>query len=128
MQFNKTNLKIIRADIDAALASVEAKHGIKFNLGNIRFSDNDFRGKLECNSVADASGNAINPAEVHFNDNRWRVGLARDAFGKTFRSNGRTFTIVGVNTRAKKYPVKATDPNGGMYKFPMSSLPANLKS
>lgn len=128
MSFTKTNLKNIRADIEAALASVEATYNCKFSLGNIRFSDHNFRGKLECNSVADASGNTINPAEVHFNDNRWRVGLAKDAFGKTFTAQGRRYTIVGVNTRAKKYPVQAETAAGRRYKFPMSALPASLKA
>lgn len=128
MSFTKTNLKNIRADIAEALASVEATYNCKFDLGNIRFSDSNFRAKLECNSVADASGNAINPAEVHFDQNRWRIGIAKDAFGKSFRSQGEKFTIVGINTRAKKYPVQAENARGRRYKFPMSAIPANLKA
>lgn len=128
MYFTKTNLRTIRSDIDAALAAVEAKHDIKFNLGNIRFSNNNFRAKFEANVVADASGNVVNPDEVHFNQNRWRIGIAKDAFGKTFTFQGETFTVSGINTRAKKYPVKANDRNGRRFKFSMNSLPTSLKA
>lgn len=128
MSFTKTNLKNIRADIHAALATVEATYNCKFDLGRITFTDNNFRGKLECNSTSDRSGNTINPAEQNFDQNRWKIGIAKEAFGKSFRVNGTKYTITGINTRAKKYPVQATNPQGATYKFAMRQLPANLKA
>lgn len=126
MRFNRTNLKAIRADINTALKAVEKKHGVSFNLGNIRFSDSDFRGKLECFSATDNSGNAVDIDKQNFESKAWLVGVKKTAFGKTFTSQGTKFTITGINTRAKKYPIQATNAKGKRYKFCVSQLPSNL--
>lgn len=128
MTFDRSNLKTIRNDIDAALAAVEKKHGIKFNLGNIRYSANDFRTKLECVSVTSANGAPVDADKVKFEQNAFLFGVKKDAFGKSFTSHGRRFTITGINPRAKRYPVTAVGPQGGGYKFPVDSLPAKLRA
>jgi hypothetical protein len=128
MNFNKSNLSAIRSDITAALAAVEKKHGVSFKLGNIRYSDNDFRGKLECFSASDNSGNAVDVAKQNFESKAFLIGVDKSAFGKSFRSNGRKFTITGVNTRANKYPIQASTANGKRYKFSVTQLPQNLRS
>lgn len=128
MRFNKSNLKTIRADVAAALAAVESNHGVKFSLGNIRFSDSDFRCKLECVSATNSSGNAVDLDRQKFESNCWMIGVPKTSFGKTFKSGRKTFTISGLNTRAKKYPIQAVDTRGKRYKFPVDMLPANLRS
>ncbi len=129
MTFNKANLGTIRADVAAALAAVESKHGVKFSLGNIRYSTNDFRCKFECVSTSDSSGNAVDPAEANFKRDAFLVGVAKDAFGKTFKSGRSNYKITGISTRRHKYPVSAIRvASGKSYKFPVSSLPANLRA
>ena len=127
MTFNKSNLNTIRADVAAALAAVEKKHGVNFSLGNIRYSTNDFRCKLECVSTSDASGNTVNPDEVNFKRDAFMIGVAKDAFGKSFTSRGKKYTITGINTRARKFPINGVNTRGERYKFPVSALPASLK-
>jgi hypothetical protein len=126
MRFNKSNLKTIRADVAAALAAVESKHDVKFSLGNIRFSDNDFRCKLECFSAA--TGNSTDIDRQKFESKCWMFDVPKSSFGKTFKSGRKTYTITGLNTRAHKYPIQATDSRGNRYKFPVSMLPTNLRS
>ncbi len=129
MTFTKSNLKTIRADIDAALAAVESKHGVKFSLGNIRYSINDFRCKFECVSTSDSQGNTVDPKEENFKHDAFLVGVASDAFGKTFKSGRSNYKITGINTRRHKYPVSAIRVASGKgYKFPVSALPANLRA
>lgn len=53
--FDRTNLKILRAQIDAALASVAKNHGIKINAGNATFSGATATFKLEF-AAADSDG------------------------------------------------------------------------
>lgn len=129
MIFNKANLKTIRVDIDAALAAVESKHGVKFSLGNIRYSTNDFRCKLECVSTSDSTGKTVDPVEANFKRDAFLVGVAKDAFGKKFKSGRSNYKITGINTRRHKYPVSAIRvASGKSYKFPVSMLPANLRA
>ena len=126
MRFNKSNLKTIRADIATALASVESKHGVKFSLGNIRYSDSDFRCKLEC--FSSATGDTTDIDRQKFESKSWMVGVKKTAFGETFTSQGRKFTITGINTRAKKYPIQAETARGRRYKFSVTALPSHLRS
>ena len=123
MTFTRAKVKTIRTEIDKALAAVAAKHGVEFSLGTIRFSDTDLRGTLKCVSADKDAGRKM------FERDAFRVGVKKDAYGKTFTSNGKTFRITGINTRAKKYPICAETVNrGDKYKFPVRSLPSNLRS
>lgn len=129
MNFNKSNLNTMRADVAAALAAVEKKHGVSFKLGRISYSTNDFRCKLECFSTSDSSGNTVDPKETNFKRDAFRVGVAADAFGKTFKSGNSAYKITGINARRPKYPVSAIRVASGKgYKFAVYSLPANLRA
>ena len=48
--FDKHNLTTMRMEINNALIDVAKKYNVKFELGNIRFTTNNFRCKLECNT------------------------------------------------------------------------------
>ena len=129
MIFNKQNLRVIRTDVLDALKAVEKKHGVSFTLGNTRYSPTDFRVKLECFAVKDNSGKDVDAAKAAFESKAFRVGIKRTAYGKTFTHGRKTFKIVGINTRAPKYPIQAESINrGDRYKFPLSAIPANLHS
>ncbi len=129
MSITKASLPQIRNDINAALATIEAKHNLKFSIGRITYETGmNFRTKLEAVSTADHTGNAVNPDQVNFERNAWSVGVKKEAFGKKFTSNRKQFTITGINTRAKKYPIQGVTANGKRYKFPVSQLPASLQA
>lgn len=55
--FTKQNLPQLRADIDAALAAVAAKHGIKLQTGNISFNPNEATIKLMASAEGAAEHN-----------------------------------------------------------------------
>lgn len=121
MTFTRAKVKTLRADIDKALAAVEKKHGVEFNLGTIRFSDTDFRGTLKCVSSDSDAGRKM------FERDALRVGLKKTSYGKEFTFRARKYRVVGVNTRAKKYPVKVADvATGGTYKMGLDCLPNDL--
>jgi len=122
MKFNRTGVKQLRADIDSALAAIEKKHGVEFNIGTIRFSDTDFRATLKCTS-ADPDA-----ARKMFERDALRVGLKKTAYGKQFKYGNKEYIVVGVNTRAKKYPVSVKTVNrGDSFKMAVNCLPADLR-
>ena len=109
--FDTTNLKIVRADLDAALKSVAEKHGMKLSVGNIKYSSDNFKVSLigligEAAGASDDTGREV----------KWRREYLRQAIylfneldhleGKvpnldtklTFR--GAEYTIVGARPRA----------------------------
>lgn len=119
MNFNKSNLKTLRVDITAALDEVAKKHGIDLSIGNISFSANEFTTKL----TAKGSDNKTENAEMDFQRGAIRIGIKSEAYGKHFTLGGDTFKLVGINTRAKKYPLLGINgANGKTYKLPVSML------
>jgi hypothetical protein len=50
--------------------------------------------------------------EVLYKELCEQFGLKREWLGKTFEDKGTTYTIVGLNPRSKRYPVKTTFGNG----------------
>lgn len=111
--FDKQNLKTIRADLDAALKSVEDKHGMKLSIGNIRFQSNSFKTSLTAllGEAATASSEDSNSRQP-----KWRreyLMNARYLFDDTVFLEGRLpkldtkltyndaeYTIVGARPRA----------------------------
>ena len=122
MSLTRAKVKTLRAELDKAFAAIEKKHGVEFSLGTIRFSDTDFRGTLKCVSADKDAGRKM------FQRDALRVGLKKTAYGKTFTHIGRDYRVVGVNTRAKKYPVQVEDvASGGTYKMAVEALPKDLR-
>lgn len=94
MQFNKPALEKVRADIEQALASVAAKHGIQLTLGNIRFSMDRFTAKIE----GQAQG-ALSREEENYDRHRERLGLPPR--GTEVTSGKKPYTITGMSPRGK---------------------------
>ena len=112
---NKDVLRMMRAEINDALAAVATKHGVTIDLGNISYSSSQFTTKLTVQT-----GDGSDAAVSKWNLNAWRFNLAEDQIGDTFMSNGTEFTITGMNPRRKKFPISAVNARGTGYKFPAS--------
>lgn len=104
--FDRANLKTIRADLEAALAKVSAKHGIALSAGAISFNSNSFTTKVTAIVANTATGTTVDPQEVKwaaaFNKNHFFTGLNKTDLGKkiTIPTLG-TVTIVGMRPKAK---------------------------
>lgn len=116
-EFNKPALRALRADIDAALAAVGAKHGIGLSAGSASFTGDNATFKLEC-SLLNGAGVAESKELVALREcypelvNK-QVTLNRGSVGR----------IIGYNPRAHQYPflVKTVK---GVYKI--SALQAGI--
>ena len=99
--FDRTNLKILRAEIDAALASVAKNHGIKINAGNATFSGATVTFKLEL-TAADSDGGFVSKEAVAFTNCARMFGLEADDLGKEFTVAGTVYKVIGLKTDAAK--------------------------
>ena len=107
-QITKTNLLQIRADIDAALKAVAAKHGIDFTLGRIVFNENEFRGKLTGVARGAAGLPAVAPVDpemLALAKNTWLFGPTFDITKEYKHPTLGTVKVVGYNGKARKFPV-----------------------
>ena len=113
--FDKPTIKAIRMAMDNALATVEKEYGITISTGNARFSGNEVTFKVKANTKS-ADG-TVNTKEAQM----WDLyapthGLGHLKVGDTINLQGKSFTIAGYNTRARKSPINITDQNGRGYK------------
>lgn len=126
MKFDKHNLTSLRADLNAAFAAVAAKHGVKINLGNCRFSPSqaDFKVKV-CTvtadgTVIDAESEALNSAYVA----EYVVGTQMKNLDRHFTTQGMTFVLTGYKARRRAYPFRAREVNTGKTYFLPSRIVA----
>jgi hypothetical protein len=119
--FDKPSIKAIRTAMDAALAKVEKQYGIKISTGNARFSADEVTFKVKANVIA--KGGIVKTKEAQ----AWDLyatteGLGHLSVGDTVQLQGKSFTIKGYNTRARKSPINIEDAMGRGYKCSVSML------
>ena len=113
--FDKPTIKAIRMAMDQALATVASEYGITINTGNARFSGNEVTFKVKANTQS--SDGTVNTKEAQMWDlYKQSIGLGHLNVGDTINLQGKSFTIAGYNTRARKSPINITDSNGRGYK------------
>lgn len=113
--FDKPSIKAIRMAMDQALAKVEKEYGIKISTGNARFTGDEVTFKVKANTIG--SGGTVQTKEAQ----NWAMmaqvnGLGHFSVGDTIQLQGKSFTIKGWNTRARKSPINIEDQNGRGYK------------
>ena len=117
-QFDKTNLKIIRQELDAALKTVGDKYGMNFRIGNIGYTHDSFKAKIESTLNDAKTGNAVSPeladlrkyANLFLGDN-----FVEDTI---YNHRGKKIKFVGIMPRSHKYPVIYQDlATGKKYKM-----------
>lgn len=110
MQFDKTNLKQVRADLDAMFKEFSKKHGVELGIKNISFTGTTFSTKLEAKIIG-----AKTPVDSLLENVMQAKGLKKVGMG------GRV--LVGYNPRRYAYPFSFTE-NGKQFKCSEST--ANL--
>ena len=119
-EFDRPSIKTLRKDIDNALKSVADKHGLSLQLGNIRFNEHSFTGKLEARVTE-------NPGEptmaTDFKALSMSYGIPASYLHSIVTLNGKRYKIVGLKPRNRKYPIicEKTD-NGKRYKFSSDAI------
>jgi len=119
--FDKTTVKALRTAMNQALASVEAEYGIKINAGNASFSGNEVTFKVKANTVGD-SGQAQTKEASNWDMMASVNGLGHLSVGDEVILQGKSFTIKGWNTRARKSPINIEDASGRGYKCSINML------
>ena len=125
-QFDRKNLKALRQDMNDVLKAVELRYGIKINVGNASFSDNEVTFKTKCNTIGE--GGKAQTKEA----NQWKLyaelnGVGQFSVGDRITIQGQVFSIEGWNTRAKKSPVMIKDiTTGKSYKCSKNVLVGKL--
>jgi hypothetical protein len=118
----------IRKDVDAAFAVISAKYGINLDLGNIRFNENTFTGKITAAVITEEGTKALDPrheanAQFYF-ATRWEGKRPDAIIGSEFiTTNGKRGKIVDFDSKKSKYPVIfILNGDANRYKGPISHV------
>ena len=117
-KFDPASLKTLRADIDAALATVAVRHGIALKAGKCSYDPaaGTATFAVQAAVLADGAPAGTDPADIKAAADWVRYcalfNLHPDWVGKTFRRNAGLFTILGLMPNRPKYPVRAKGPDG----------------
>lgn len=115
--FNRKNIRQINNELEAALKQVAEKYGLEVKLGNTRFTGDNFSTKVQVATVGQ-DGIAMSKEATDFNRYKTILGINMD-LGQEFERSGKTYTIVGLKPRSKKYPILAKCSDGKTYKLPV---------
>lgn len=125
---NKPLLHTLRSEIEQALLEISKKYNLEIKAGSGSFSPSNATLKLEISSKS-TTGEVLTKEAVSFKTNAILFGLKSEDLGKTFRSQGLTFKITGLNTKAHKMPVVASCiENNKTYKFSVDAVKRYLNS
>ncbi len=121
-QFNKENLKSMRDEINANLKELGESYGISFKVGNISYSETEFKASLKC-TIALNETELADKEKNDFTANCLFFGLSPEDYGKEFVNSGKTFQIKGLKFNSRKYPILAKClADGKTYKFAEDSI------
>jgi len=114
----RERVRKLRDKIDGKLKGLDGLHVI---VGSARYSETSVTFKVEL-AVVDESGEVQDRTAQAFRRYASCYGLDPDLLGKKVRIRNKAFTVTGLNTRAKKYPVQAKDERGQAYKLALEDV------
>lgn len=121
MDINKTTLKAFREDFKNVIKTLEDKYELTIELGGITYDSSGFHVKMEATSGSsdEAERTKFEKAAMSFK----YYGITADMYNKEFVGrDGKTYALVGLNTKAPKNACIIRAVNGKQYKCPMEFL------
>ena len=99
-EFTRAGFTKVRTVVDKHLAAAGKELGITLSIGNISFDANQFSTKLKGLTGTDSNDHAKKEWDKYCR----RFGFKSEHFGVTYGQ----YTIVGIASRSRKYPILAT--------------------
>ena len=112
----KDLLRALRPEIEAAISTIGAKHGVELSLGNCSFTPTNGTFKLAVNSIDKESGTAVTKELADLRRMLPMLGLTESHLNQVFKIGSKSFTLAGYRSasRTKPFLMTALD-NGKRY-------------
>lgn len=111
--FDKTTLCNIRVDLQAAIAQVEAKYGIKLTAGKAKYSDKSASIQIDM-ATFDSTGKVVDREREALLANLTWLGLKPEHLDKTIQIGNDAFKIVGYKRARRTKPFSIVSMTNGM--------------
>jgi len=129
-RIERSNIRMLRNEVEAALTAVGSKYGIDFNVGRITFAPTNFRCKVTAtvksavpSSIAVVPGRTADAANLA-GYGRSLLGLGVTDLAKFYQygmiGHKGPVRFVGYSPRRHKYPFSIETTRGARYKISLS--------
>lgn len=98
MNFNKQGFDAFRADFQEAVKSVEEKHGVKIDIGGIRYRAYDFTTTM----TVTKSDSGVDGKKEIFEQQCVSYGFSKDDYEREFTLDKKRFKLIGFNPKSPK--------------------------
>jgi hypothetical protein len=119
-------IKIIQEHLKAAFSDIGAKHKVIINMGSLSYNDLYFTCPIK-GRFTDAQGSTEEADKAEWDMYCGKFGMTPDMFGKSFSIAGKTYKIIGIKPKARKYPVVGQVGSGGKYVFSSIDVVLSMK-
>jgi hypothetical protein len=110
-KFDKTNVKTILQKCEDALQPIADEFGLDLQRKSCRYRDMEMPvAFLLQATVVDDDGKVLDKQAQEFKKYASLYGLKPEHLGKTVLSMGKVMTVVGLNTRNRKFPILCLEP------------------
>lgn len=123
---NKIKVITIQDKIKLAIAKIEKEENVEISFGTRNYDSSKYTTKMTVKTTAKDTKTvkAVSDVNTQLSAN---YGFSENIVGKSFVSNGNTYTITEFKTRNRKYPIIATSTaNGRNYKFTTNQVKTQL--
>ena len=125
MNGTSERLREISRDVAIALASVGTKHGVSFKTGGVSYTDLYFTFSTK-GRFLDATGSTEEADKAEWDAYCGKFGLTKEMFGKMTIVAGKTYKIVAIAPKGRKYSVIGQLGSGGKYKLTADAVRTGL--
>lgn len=109
---NKALIEMLRTDLQEAIKGVEEKYKLHINCGDTKFTSMSACMNLDITFQAEKD---FDPGLEEWKIATMFTAFTEDDYGKVIELNGKPYTIVGYNKKARSNSVKLKGPNGNIY-------------
>lgn len=129
MKIDRDTVRLMRKEIAQALAAIETKYDVSFDLGNVVFSETEFRGKLTCTIGSAREVENRKKEDLRKNLERYGAvyGITADCIGKNYLIRDTLYTLVGLTMKRKCHVIINRVSDGKQYKMDIEAFKAYAK-
>ena len=110
-KIDRSICKNLRVEIEQGLEYLKPTYGLNIKAGNASYTDNSVTFKLELTVVGfDKDKDTFKQLCTFYN-------LTPDDYGREFRSQGKAFRLIGINSRSPKFCFLGERSDGKRFKF-----------
>ena len=122
----KDTMSNFRIDFQDAMKALEEKYNMKISLGNISYSDAEFRSKvtgISNDPVAQEHKDARVSPQLNLMATQLGISYNTNFIGSMYKVQGKTFKIQGYSSKSYKYPIVALcNEDGKTYKLSWNAI------